>query len=130
MSEMVPIRRRSSKWQEWLFIREREKRRTWEEGATSHRMIADQGTLALDLRGHFLGNLRWEHVRGVQPHDWQRMQGRDFGAEQIRPDHGFRAICADEEVACGCGVVLERCRDGRVFLVGVFRYSAKPLAIL
>ena len=103
---------------------------TWEEGATSHWMIADQGTLALYLDGHLLGNIRWERVRGVQPHDWQRMQGRDFGAEKISSDHGFRAICADEEVACGCRAVLEGCRDGRVFLVGDFRYSAEPLAIL
>ena len=58
-------------------------------------MVADQGTLALDLRGHFLGNLWWEDIRGVQPHDGKRMQGRDFGAEEIPSDHGFRTIRAD-----------------------------------
>ena len=58
-------------------------------------MIADDGALALDLGGHFLGNLGWEYVRGVQTHDWERMQGRDFGAEKIVSDDGFRTICAD-----------------------------------
>ena len=70
-------------------------RRTWEEGATSHWMIADNGALALDLGGHLLGNFWWKHVGGVQTHDWKRMQGRDFGAEKILSDRGFRTICAD-----------------------------------
>ena len=58
-------------------------------------MIADNGTLTLDLDGHLLGNFRWKHVRGVQTHDWKRMQGRDFGAKKVLSDHGFRTICAD-----------------------------------
>ena len=93
-------------------------------------MIADQSTLALDLGGHFLGDFRREHVRGVQTHDGKRVQGRDFGAEEIVSDDGFCAIGADEEVACSRGAVLEGRRDGRGFQVGVFRYSAEPLAIL
>lgn len=93
-------------------------------------MIADQGTLALDLGGHFLRDFRREHVRGVQTHDGKRVQGRDFGAEEIVSDDGFRAIGADEEVACSCGAVLEGRRDRRGFLVGLFRYSGKPLTIL
>ena len=93
-------------------------------------MIADYGTLALDLRGHFPGNIRWEHVRGVQTHDGKRMQSRDFGAEQILSDYGFRTIGADQEVACSFGAVLKGCCDRRVFSVRVFRYAAESLAIL
>ena len=93
-------------------------------------MVADQGTLALDLAGHFLGNIRWEHVRGVQTHDWKRMQGRDFGTEQILSDGGFRTIGANQEAACSFGAVLKGCCDRRVFSVGVFRNSAESLAIL
>ena len=74
---------------------EEEKERTWEEGATSHWMVADQGALALDLRGHFPGDVRWKRVRGVQPHDGKRMQGRDLGAKKILSDHGLCTICAD-----------------------------------
>ena len=91
-------------------------------------MIADQRALALDLRGHFLGNFRWKHVRGVQTHDGKRMQGRDFGAKEILSDHGLCTICADQEVSCSCGAILEGCCDCCV--LGVFRYSAKPFAIL
>lgn len=52
--------------------------RTCEEGTTSFRVISRHGNLTLELGGHLLGSFQWECQRGMQAHDWKRLQGRDL----------------------------------------------------
>ena len=59
-------------------------------------MIRKDGDLALELRGHLLGNFRIQSKRGMQAHKGKRLQSSDFWAEEVVSDYRLSAICPDK----------------------------------
>lgn len=93
-------------------------------------MISKQGNLTLELTDYLRSNFRRQRESGVQAHDGKRLQGSDFGAEQILSDHGLCAICADQYVARNFGAVFEGCCDSWFSFVGVIGNGAEFLVVL